>query len=157
MPIGADAPDFERTTSDGQRFRLSDARGSVVLLSFWRAGCQPCRTQAAALERLHQEFRDRGLVVIGMNPADEKPIFRQFLADKGVTFPNILDTTPAGWDLFANQYQNSERTGMTAVPLNYVINRDAVIACSQYGFNEQKIREAILRQLAQDRRAQFGK
>ncbi len=92
--------------------------------------------------------RTRGLVVIGMNPADEKPIFQQFLADKGVTFPNILDTTPAGWDLFANQYQNSERTGMTAVPLNYVINRDAVIACSQYGFNEQKIREAILRQLA---------
>lgn len=153
LPIGADAPDFERTTLGGQRFRLSDARGCVVLLSFWRVGCKPCRTQAAALERLHQAFRDRGLVVIGMNPADEKPILRQFLADKGVTFPNILDTTPAGWDLFANQYQDSERTGMTALPLNYVINRDAVIAYSQYGFDEEEIREATLRQLAWDRRA----
>ncbi len=67
LPVGAIAPDFERTALDGQRICLSAMRGSVVLLSFGRIGCQSTRDEAGLLERLHQEFRDRGLIVVGFN------------------------------------------------------------------------------------------
>ena len=38
LPPGAAAPDFDLTTVDGTRLRLSDYRGNAVLLTFWRAG-----------------------------------------------------------------------------------------------------------------------
>mgnify|MGYP002725729927 CR=1 FL=1 len=65
-----------------------------------------------------------------------------------MTFPNVCDNTPAGWDLFANKYQRSEETGITAVPLNYIIDRDGVIVDSRYGFSKEEMREVLATQWA---------
>jgi len=81
--------------------------------------------------------------VVGFNCADEEPLLRKFLEEEDVTFPNIRDNTPAGWDLFENEYQRSDETGITAVPLNYIINREGVVVDSRYGFNEEEMRESL--------------
>lgn len=61
---GATAPDFQVTSLDGRRFRLSDARGRVVAMYFAAAWCPTCVYEAQAWTALHQRYRDRGLEVV---------------------------------------------------------------------------------------------
>jgi thiol-disulfide isomerase/thioredoxin len=50
--IGALAPDFEWNAPDGRTLRLSDLRGSVVVVNFWYTACPPCKKELPALNRV---------------------------------------------------------------------------------------------------------
>ncbi len=44
-----------------------------------------------SLERLHQQFRGRGLMVLGISVDQDAAIYESFLQDHGITFPNYQD------------------------------------------------------------------
>jgi outer membrane lipoprotein-sorting protein len=77
--IGREAFDFTLKDLDGREVNLRDLRGKVVLLSFWASWCDPCRAEMPSIEKLHREFKDKGLVVLGIN-AEPPEIARQFLS-----------------------------------------------------------------------------
>jgi thiol-disulfide isomerase/thioredoxin len=58
------APDFKAQTLDGAEIDLAALRGKVVLLDFWATWCAPCKRDLPAIEKLHREFRQRGLAVL---------------------------------------------------------------------------------------------
>jgi cytochrome c biogenesis protein CcmG/thiol:disulfide interchange protein DsbE len=112
------APDFVLTTFDGRPFRLSDQRGSLVVVNFWGSWCVPCREEAAALERGWQAGRDRGVVFVGVNLWDRAPAARDFVARHGVTYPTGLDA--AGETAIA--------FGVRGLPETFFIDRSGEIA-----------------------------
>jgi peroxiredoxin len=79
LDVGSVAPDFAFTDLGGGTHRLADFRGRVVLLVFWATWCGPCRAEAPAIGDLYQRFKDRGLVVIGINPDDPIANVRAFI------------------------------------------------------------------------------
>jgi peroxiredoxin Q/BCP len=69
---GKPAPDFELTSDDGEKVKLSDFRGKPVVLYFYPKDDTPgCTKQACALRDEYAEFRDRGAVILGVSPDDE--------------------------------------------------------------------------------------
>src|SRR5262245_48479725 len=52
------------TKLDGGTFKLSDFRGKVVLVDFWRTDCAPCRKLVPQLAELSRKYRDKGLEVV---------------------------------------------------------------------------------------------
>ncbi len=52
--IGESAPDFELITFDGESYRLSDYRGSVIVINFWASWCESCKPEARDLESAYQ-------------------------------------------------------------------------------------------------------
>jgi peroxiredoxin/outer membrane lipoprotein-sorting protein len=60
------APDFELQTAAGPKIRLSDLRGRVVLLAFLSNGCIACRQQLAALAGIQEDYKDKGVVILGI-------------------------------------------------------------------------------------------
>ena len=129
---GVTAPDFTLTAIDGNEIKLSDYQGKVVLLVFWRVGCPPCREEIPQVEKLYKNYRERGLVVIGFNCADDKNIALDFLRENSVTFPNIVDASELAVEIAFSDY------GMTGVPLNYLIGRDQNIIDAWYGYDEER-------------------
>lgn len=94
LELGSAAPEFTFTDLDGVSHRLADFRGRVVLLVFWATWCGPCRVEAPAIAEVYQQFKDQGLVVIGMNPNDPLTDVRQFITQfhvAGLTTREPLD------------------------------------------------------------------
>ncbi len=89
---GFPAPEITLPTLEGGQARLSDLSGTPVILNFWASWCPPCRLEMPALQRVHEEYRGR-VVVVGVNMAQVDSIeqARTFLQDRGVTFPIWLD------------------------------------------------------------------
>jgi peroxiredoxin/outer membrane lipoprotein-sorting protein len=131
---GAVAPDFKLKTTDGGTMKLSQFRGKVILLNFWRIGCQPCREELPILESIYQRYKDQGFTVIGINICDIKKLIIDLLRENSVTYPNIIDTTPIAQDLYFKQYQKP--SGYSAVPMNYLIDREGKVADAWYGFDK---------------------
>lgn len=94
---GSPAPDFELGLFEGyragfpERIRLSELRGNVVVINFWASWCKECYNEAAALERVWREYRDRGVVFIGVDYLDTEAPALAYLKQFDITYPNGID------------------------------------------------------------------
>ena len=62
------AADFTLTTFAGAPLSLESLRGKVVMLNFWASWCRPaCYEEAPALERTWREYKDKGVMVVGVD------------------------------------------------------------------------------------------
>jgi cytochrome c biogenesis protein CcmG/thiol:disulfide interchange protein DsbE len=108
------APDFTLTSFEGQKIRLSELRGKVVVINFWASWCEPCRDEAAFLEQAWRQYKDRGVVFIGVNYVDSETSARAYLKEFGITYFN-------GPDIGSEIYQRFRAKG---VPETYFIGKD---------------------------------
>ncbi len=88
--VGTQAPDFALNDLGNQPIKLSELKGKVVLLDFWATWCAPCLAALPDLELLNRDFKDKGLVVVGINGEDAKDQ-AAFLNKFGYTFRSAVD------------------------------------------------------------------
>ena len=120
---GSPAPDFTMPLYDGYRaglpetISLSDLHGKVVVLNFWASWCVECVRETDAFEAIWREYRDRGVVVLGVNHLDTEPAARKYLESFDVTFPNGIDV----------QQQVSRAYRITGVPETFFIDQQGAV------------------------------
>jgi cytochrome c biogenesis protein CcmG/thiol:disulfide interchange protein DsbE len=108
------APQFSMTTFDGQRLASSEMKGQVLVVNFWASWCVPCRDEAPALQRAWEQYRDRGLVVVGVDYVDTEPEAKNFIAEFKQTYPNGPDVGT----------RISQAYHISGVPETYFIGKD---------------------------------
>ena len=74
--VGEPAPDFAVKLVNGQRLRLADLKGQVVVLNFWATWCGPCRTELPLLDGFYKAMKPYGLRVLAITTEDSVPEFR---------------------------------------------------------------------------------
>lgn len=113
------APDFELKTLTGETIKLSDLRGQAVLINLWATWCPPCREEMPTLEKMYKEYKDQGLVILGVNMTyqDDSQAVLPFTQKYGLTFPILLDESGE----VGNAYQ------LKSLPSSYFIKRDGRI------------------------------
>lgn len=107
------APDFTLEDLSGRPLSLKKLRGEVVFLNFWATWCVPCRQEMPTMEKLYQEFKGRGLVVVAVNYRETKEEIQKFVDELGLTFPVLVD----------RDGRVSETYGVWSIPLSYFIDR----------------------------------
>ncbi len=121
MEVGTDegklAPNFLLETLDGKEMRLSDLRGQPVVINFWATWCQPCRKEVPELVAAYNSYRERGLVILGVNLQEGKGIVRPFAEDFGMNFPILIDRDGEVGD----EYR------VLGLPTTYFVDRDGVV------------------------------
>jgi cytochrome c biogenesis protein CcmG, thiol:disulfide interchange protein DsbE len=90
--VGRAAPGFTLAQLDGPPVTLSRLRGQVVVINFWASWCTECHTEQAALDQTWQQFRDSGVVVVGVNFEDTPGNARDYVRTAGVSYPVVEDT-----------------------------------------------------------------
>ena len=121
---GATAPNFEMQFFDGYQWKdletasLEDMRGQVVILNFWASWCVECRVEADLLENTWRQYRDQGVVFLGVAYVDSEPKSMAYLEEFGITYPNAPDLGSA----ISNEYK------ITGVPETFFIGKDGQVA-----------------------------
>ena len=132
---GEAAPDFEVETFDGETLRLSDLNGKVVVLNFWASWCPPCRWEMPFFETMWQEYRDQGVVFVGIAMSDTLENVKAFAEEAGVTYPVALDTTTE----IARDYE------VLTLPTTYFIGKDGNIERKLAGAANEGVLKVFLR------------
>jgi len=117
--VGFLAPDFTLTSTEGQKYTLSELRGQAVVLNLWATWCPPCRAEMPTLQKLYEEYRQKGLVVLAINSTvqDTAAAIPAFVEQYGLTFPILLD----------EKGEASRAYQLRSLPSSYFIGRDGII------------------------------
>lgn len=118
--------DFDLTTLDGDRTRLSDYDGRLVFLNFWQTWCEPCKRELPTFQAYTRDTANdpTAPVILAVNVAEGEQAVRAFLDEQGVTDLRVpLDLDSA----VATQY------GVVQIPVTLVIDEDGIVRYNIYG------------------------
>ena len=114
---GPDLMDTSKTIS------LSDFAGQVVVINVWGQWCGPCRAETSELQKVYDATRGDGVAFLGIDVRDndiEAP--RDFVIDRGVTYPSIYDPAMRTMIAFGGKYPT------TVIPSTVVLDREHRVA-----------------------------
>jgi thiol-disulfide isomerase/thioredoxin len=123
---GKDAPAFRGVSLDGKVYTSQDLKGKAVLLDFWATWCGPCKRSMPMTEKMHEEYKSKGLVILGIDVGENRDVVEKFMATSPFGYPVIM----------------GDEAGMTTAysvnlfPTFVLINADGKVASHQFGFNE---------------------
>lgn len=88
-----EAPDFELPDLDGKMVQLQDYKDKILVLHIATTWCPFCNAEAPHLEKLYQEYKDKGVEVLIIDVKEPKELVEQQLKKKhDLSFPILLDT-----------------------------------------------------------------
>ncbi|MGC8779257.1 MAG: TlpA family protein disulfide reductase [Anaerolineae bacterium] len=136
------APDFTLTLFPeyrggvaGDTLSLADLKGKGVVLNFWASWCGPCEEEAAALEAAWRQYKDQGIVFVGVDYLDQDPAAKRYLQKFNITYPN-------GPDLAS---KISKRYTIRGVPETFFIDpQGKIVGCRKIGpLTDAELRQRI--------------
>jgi len=123
-PVGSKAPAFALRRLEGSgKVSLASFRGRPVVLNFWASWCEPCKTEAAVLQRDWTNYENRGVVFLGVDYHDLASDARRFVSAHGLTFTMLQD----GSGKVTGSY------GISQVPETYVLDREGRVVAHLAG------------------------
>ncbi len=120
------APNVELRGPKGQRQRLADFRGKIVLLKIWASWCPDCKVLFPQLDRLSREFKPRGVEVIAVNVDEHRKDADAFLKTQSHKLRVMFDPSARVADAF----------GARGVPASYLIDARGMIRFAHEGWDE---------------------
>jgi len=121
------ASDFTLQDMNGRTVKLSEYRGKVVLIDFWATWCPPCRAEIPHIEKIHNAYKDKGLVVLAISiDQGDWDLVKSFLKSYGVTY-----TVLKGTDDVQMKY------GVRTIPLTLILDKNGNIAKQYFGFGDE--------------------
>jgi cytochrome c biogenesis protein CcmG/thiol:disulfide interchange protein DsbE len=122
--VAKEAPPFALKLFDGGSLTLQDLRGKVVVVNFWASWCYPaCYEEAPLLEGAWRAYKEKGVVIVGVNIQDTEQGAREFMKRFSFTFPNGPD--PKG--------KISIDYGVYGVPETFFVDQEGRIAYKHVG------------------------
>jgi thiol-disulfide isomerase/thioredoxin len=113
---------------DGKSRRLADYAGKVLVVDLWATWCGPCRQEIPHLVEMAEEYKSRGVEVIGLtteDPGMDAQLVKEFSKQFKINYP-------IGWGLpIADGLMN----GRNGIPQTIIIGRDGKVKRHFVGFN----------------------
>jgi len=136
VEVGDMAPDFKMEFTDGQKTKLSELRGQIVILQFTASWCSVCRLEMPHLEKdVWQKYKDQNVLLIGVDRDEPLETVIAFQKKIGTTYPLALDPGANIFGLFANK-----EAGVTR---NVVIDKTGKIVFLTRLFEEKEYQEML--------------
>jgi peroxiredoxin len=132
--LGKDAPSFTLVDLDGKKVSLADYKGHAVVLNFWATYCGPCKLEMPWFQDLQNKYKDKGLVVLGLDQDDGMAVKEVAAASKrvGVTYPILMPD-----DKVSKSYQLSDY-----IPETFYVDKSGKIVEQTIGAHSKNELEA---------------
>lgn len=147
--IGKPAFDFDvkviqgsQWLSDGSLARINQTsfKGKPLIVNFWASWCMACRDEARDFEAFWQEYKSKGINLLGIAIQDEPSAALEFARTFGKTYLLGID----------DNGQSAINYGVTGVPETFFIDSRGIIRDKITGpADPAKLREIVEKLLAQ--------
>jgi cytochrome c biogenesis protein CcmG/thiol:disulfide interchange protein DsbE len=107
------APDFTLRDVQGKEYSLSQFKNKVVVLNFFTIWCMPCREEMPELNKIYQEYKDKGVQLLGVCLKPDPNQFRALVKMLNLDYPML-----AGTDQMPKLYAD-----LAVVPTTFIIDR----------------------------------
>jgi cytochrome c biogenesis protein CcmG/thiol:disulfide interchange protein DsbE len=132
--------DFKVKAIDGTTdIPLSTYRGKVVLLNFWATWCGPCKAEIPAFVELMNEYKDKGLVIVGYSVDDEPEKAAAFAKEYKINYPVLLG-------LGREDVQDAYGP-VWAIPMSVIISKDGRVCKKRPGIAPKAVFEKEIKAL----------
>ncbi len=143
---GDAAPIFRGTTLDNKEIDYARLKGKkVVVLDFWSIYCASCIEEMPRLIELHNEFRGKGLTVIGVN-------LDSFGSHRVIQFMNGMPTKITFPVLIDKSRQIATMFNAMVLPTTLVIDGNGKVRFFHVGYkqgDEKQLRSVIIQALGE--------
>ncbi len=117
------APAFSLPLLSGGEAGVHTYKDKVIILNFWASWCPPCREEMPSMERLYKDYKDRGLIILGINDMETEEEVGAFMEEYKLTFPTVLDKSGKVF----TQYR------VFAIPTSFIIDREGRLMGKVFG------------------------
>ncbi len=121
-----EAPPFALPGLEGDKHRLSDYAGKVLVVNFWASWCAPCREELPSMNRAARKLLELPVTWLAINVGEDREAVAAFTADYPIDFSVLLD--PSG--------RVSQSWQVTGMPTTFIVNRDGFVAHKIVGKRE---------------------
>jgi peroxiredoxin/outer membrane lipoprotein-sorting protein len=135
--MGKMAPSFTLEDLDGNTHSLESLKGKAVILSFWTPQNSPSVTLLLNLQKLHERYAAKGLVVLGVTNEANVGALKNFLKTRRITFPVLRDLKES----VASQYD------VRVLPRLIIIDKNGAIQSDLHRIPEEGELMSALKQL----------
>jgi thiol-disulfide isomerase/thioredoxin len=132
--MGKAAPPFTLVDLNGKKVSLADYKGHPVVLNFWATYCGPCKLEMPWFQDLQNKYKDKGLVVLGLDQDFGMEVKEVAAASKrvGVTYPILMPN-----DAVSKNYQLSDY-----IPETFYVDKSGKIVDETIGAHSKDELEA---------------
>jgi peroxiredoxin len=122
--VNKPAPDFELTSLDGRKVKLSDYKGKAVVLNFWATWCAPCKLEMPWFVDLEKKYQGKDVEIVGISMDDlSKDKVQAFSQQMGLNYPILL-----GKESAKNEEALEESYGgLDGLPTTFYIDRQGKV------------------------------
>jgi len=132
-------------TLDGESLKLSDFADKVLIVNIWATWCGPCRQEMPELVKMNNEYKSRGLIVLGLattyNEHNDQAHVKDFIRAQSINYRIVWDDGTMAAPLVQLVQ------GQQVIPQSFVISRDGRILKHFQGFSPystpQLMRQAV--------------
>ena len=128
------APDFTLMTVNGEKFRLKDMNGKVLLLNFWGTWCGPCRREIPDFVKLQSKYKKNGLEIVGITLTSGSPDnIKSFMDDWDINYTILTDIEENETQVVTYNFGKAIGQSITGIPTTLIIDRDGYIVKGYIG------------------------
>lgn len=134
VEVGKTAPDFALNDTTGNPISLSSFKGKYLLIDFWASWCGPCRRENPNNVKLYEDYKDKGLEILGVSFDTKRNAWIKGIKDDGLTWPQVSDLKgwgSAGGKLYA----------VSSIPHTVLLDKEGVIIAKN--IVGEKLREKV--------------
>ncbi|UCH95145.1 MAG: redoxin domain-containing protein [Candidatus Aminicenantes bacterium] len=153
--LGAPAPEIDAETwVNSSALKLSDLKGKAVVIDFWATWCRPCHIVIPVLTKNYNQYKDKGLVVIGftrlysnysddqggkgrVSPGEERKLIAGFVKRHKITYPIAIADKGVIFDTY----------NITGLPTMVLIDKEGNVQDVEVGGGDEEYLEKKIKSL----------
>lgn len=127
--------DFTMMSIDGKSVKLSDvvSANKLTLVDFWASWCGPCRAEMPAVVRAYEDFKDKGLAIVGVSLDQDAKAWTDAVNKLGMKWIQVSDLK--GW-----QSEAAHAYSVDAIPACVLIDSEGVIVARNLRGDELSVK-----------------